>query len=55
MSEVEGTEPGTFTVEVSAYGCQALFWEGYAANVSDALYKALNQREEEIEMRRDQA
>lgn len=49
MSEVEGKEPGTFTVEVSTYGYQALFWEGYAANVSDALHKALDKREEELE------
>lgn len=48
LSEVEGKEPGTFTVEVSTYGTQALFWEGYAENVSDALHKALDQREEEL-------
>lgn len=48
MSEVEGKEPGAFTVEVSTYGYQALFWDGYAENVSDALHKALDKREEEL-------
>lgn len=48
MSEVDGKESGLFTVEVSTYGYQALLWEGYAANVSDALHKALDKREEEL-------
>lgn len=48
-SEIEGTEYGTYTVEVSTYGTQALFWEGHAQNVSDALHKALDKREEELE------
>lgn len=47
-TEVEGTEPGTYTVVVESYGEQALHWEGYANNVSDALHRALDQREGEL-------
>lgn len=37
-----------YTVEVTKGSDTVLRYEGFADNISDALYKALNQREEEV-------
>lgn len=47
--EPKGTSWDTFTVEVyTASDEQVLRWEGQAENVSDALHRALDQRDEEM-------
>lgn len=43
-----GTEGGDFRVVVEAYGNEALSWEGFADNVSDALSRALDAREDQV-------
>lgn len=48
LSKIKGTEPGEFRVTVDNWEEPVLEWEGFAENVSDALHKALDQREAEF-------
>lgn len=48
MAEIKGTEYGPYGVIVSHGGEEVLTWEGDAENVSGALHKALDKREEEL-------
>lgn len=48
MSEIKGTEHGPYRVTVSDGYDEVLEWVGHADNVSHALHKALDQREEEL-------
>lgn len=45
---INGTEYGQYAVVVTNWSDEVLRWEGQADNVSDALSRALDHREDEV-------